>query len=318
MIDRFGREINYMRLSITDRCNLRCRYCMPEGIVPVAHRDILTYEEILQAAGAAVELGVTKFKVTGGEPLVRLGCVDFLARLKALPGVEAVTLTTNGVLLAPEIPRLAELGIDGVNVSLDAVDRETFAAITGFDRLDRVTEGIDALLAAGIPAKVNCVLLPDSLARLVPLARLAEQKIDVRFIEVMPIGAGDAQAGPSWEQALAVLRREWPDLSPVEERRGSGPARYYASETLQGRIGSIAALSHKFCDGCNRIRLTSTGRLKPCLCYGEGADLRTVLRKRPDDLLPALRNAIWEKPAAHCFGQAGGVTEQLVMGQIGG
>ena len=235
-----------------------------------------------------------------------------------VPGVEAVTLTTNGAVLAGETPRLAGLGIDGVNVSLDAADRETFAAITGFDRLDRVMEGIDALLAARVPAKLNCVLLPDSLGRLIPLARFAEKGIDVRFIEVMPVGAGGALPGPRWEEALAVLRREWPDLRPVEERRGSGPARYYASGKLQGRIGSIAALSCRFCGSCNRVRLTSTGRLKPCLCYGEGTDLRTVLREQPQALLPALRAAILEKPAAHCFGQAGGVTERLSMGQIGG
>lgn len=318
MTDQFGRTIDYMRVSITDRCNFRCRYCMPEGIVPVTHREILTYEEILRVAGAAVELGVTKFKVTGGEPLVRLGCVDFLSQLKALPGVEAVTLTTNGALLAQEVPRLAELGIDGVNVSLDALDWETFAAITGFDQLDRVLEGIDALLAAHIPAKLNCVLLPDCLERLIPLARFAERAIDVRFIEVMPIGAGDTLPGPNWEEALAVLRREWPDLYPVEEHRGNGPAWYYASGKLQGRIGTIDAMSHKFCARCNRVRLTSTGRLKPCLCCGEGTDLRTILRERPGDLLPELRTAILEKPEAHRFGQAGGVTEQLGMSQIGG
>ena len=136
MVDQFGRTIDYMRLSITDRCNLRCRYCMPNGVVPVAHADVLTYEEFLRTAAAGVELGITKFKVTGGEPLARLGCVDFIARLKALPGVEQVTMTTNGALLAPVIPRLAELGVDGVNVSLDAPDRETFAAVTGFDALD--------------------------------------------------------------------------------------------------------------------------------------------------------------------------------------
>ena len=318
MVDQFGRTIDYMRLSITDRCNLRCRYCMPNGVVPVNHADVLTYEELLQVAAAGVELGITKFKVTGGEPLARLGCVDFIARLKALTGVEQVTLTTNGVLLKPIIPQLAELGIDGVNVSLDAPDRETFAAITGFDALAPVLDSIDGLLAAGIKTKLNCVLLPGCEGRLVPLARFAMRGLDVRFIEVMPIGAGAADGGPCRDEALGILRREWPDLHEVDERRGNGPAHYYAGAALTGRIGMIDAVSHKFCAQCNRVRLTSTGLLKPCLCYGEGADLRTVLRERPGELKETLRAAIYGKPQAHCFDRAGDITEQQAMSQIGG
>lgn len=346
MVDQFGRTIDYMRLSITDRCNLRCRYCMPDGVVPVDHTDVLTYEELLQVAAAGVDLGITKFKVTGGEPLARLGCVDFLARLKALPGVEQVTLTTNGVLLAPLVPRLAELGIDGVNVSLDAPDRETFAAVTGFDVLPKVLESLDALLAAGIKTKLNCVLLPGCEERLIPLARFVLRGLDVRFIEVMPIGAGAAEGGPSRDAALEILRREWPDLHEVNEHRGNGPAHYYASAALAGRIGMIDAVSHKFCAGCNRVRLTSTGLLKPCLCYGEGADLRAVLRglpgalqkqpnalyerpdalqeqpnasrERPGVLTETLRAAIYAKPQAHCFDSAQHITEQKSMSQIGG
>ena len=318
MVDQFGRTIDYMRLSITDRCNLRCRYCMPDGVVPVAHTDVLTYEEFLRVAAAGVELGVTRFKVTGGEPLARLGCVDFIARLKAMPGVEQVTLTTNGVLLGPVIPRLAELGIDGVNVSLDAPDRDTFAAITGFDALPQVLDSIDGLPAAGIKTKLNCVLLPGCGERLVPLARFAQRGLDVRFIEVMPIGAGRPGSGPSRDEALDILRREWPDLREVDERRGNGPAHYYASAALPGRIGMIDAVSHKFCASCNRVRLTSTGLLKPCLCYGEGADLRTILRERPEKLQEALRAAIYGKPQAHCFDCAWDITEQRAMSQIGG
>ena len=346
MVDQFGRTIDYMRLSITDRCNLRCQYCIPDGVVPVSHADVLTYEEFLQVAAAGVALGITKFKVTGGEPLARLGCVDFIARLKSLPGVEQVTLTTNGVLLAPLVPRLAELGIDGVNVSLDAPDRETFAAVTGFDVLPKVMESLDALLAAGIKTKLNCVLLPGCKERLIPLARFAQRGMDVRFIEVMPIGAGMAESGPSRDTALEILRREWPDLHKVNEHRGNGPAHYYASAALAGRIGMIDAVSHKFCAGCNRVRLTSTGLLKPCLCYGEGADLRAVLRGQPDALrkqpnalyerpdalqeqpnalrerpgvlTETLRAAIYAKPQAHCFDSAQHITEQKSMSQIGG
>ena len=319
MTDRFGRTIDYMRLSITDRCNLRCRYCMPQGAAPVAHSEILTYEEFLQVAAAAVSLGITKFKVTGGEPLVRRGCVDFLRRLKALPGVEQVTLTTNGLLLAPVAAELAALGLDGVNISLDAADPAGFAAITGFDGLGEVNRAIGAALAAELNTKLNCVLLPGCEARLVPLARYAEHRpLDVRFIEVMPIGAGASQPGPDRDAALAVLRTVWPDLHPVQERRGNGPAHYYAAAGLTGRIGLIDAVSHKFCARCNRVRLTSTGRLKPCLCYGDAADLRAVLRQNPAQLTAALRGAIEQKPRAHCFEEKACVTERGGMSQIGG
>ena len=318
MVDQFGRTIDYMRLSVTDRCNLRCRYCMPNGVVSVAHSDVLTYEELLRVAAAGVELGITKFKVTGGEPLARLGCVDFITRLKTLSGVEQVTLTTNGVLLAPVIPQLAEIGIDGVNVSLDAPDRETFAAITGVDALPQVLDSIDGLLAAGIKTKLNCVLLPGCEGRLVLLARFAQRGLDVRFIEVMPIGAGAADSGPGRDEALGILHQEWPDLHEVDERRGNGPAHYYATAALTGRVGMIDAVSHKFCAQCNRVRLTSTGLLKPCLCYGEGADLRAVLRERPGELKAALRAAIDRKPQAHCFDCAERITEQKAMSQIGG
>lgn len=319
MQDRYGRTIDYLRLSITDRCNLRCRYCMPDGAPLLAHSDILTYEEFLQVAAAAAALGITKFKVTGGEPLVRRGCVEFLRRLKALPGVEQVTLTTNGLLLAPVAGQMAALGLDGVNISLDAADPAAFAAITGFDRLGEVNAGIDAALAAGLKTKLNCVLLPGCEARLVPLARYAENRpLDVRFIEVMPIGAGAAQPGLNRDAALDILRQVWPDLHPVTEHRGNGPAHYYAAEGLTGRIGVIDAVSHKFCAGCNRVRLTSTGWLKPCLCYGEAADLRAVLRENPAQLPEALRRAIFEKPRAHCFEDAAAVTERRGMSQIGG
>ena len=319
MVDRFGRTIDYMRLSITDRCNLRCRYCMPPGGPKVERREILRYEEFLQVAAAAAAVGITKFKVTGGEPLVRRGCVRFLRQLKALPGVDAVSLTTNGVLLAPLVPELADLGLDGVNISLDTPVRPEFAAITGFDRLDAVLAGIRASVSAGLRTKLNCVLLPGSGERVVSLARFAaEAPIDVRFIEVMPIGAGRQASGPGGDEVLERLRAVWPDLRPAAEVRGNGPAAYYASGALTGRIGIIGPLSRPFCERCNRVRLTSTGQLKPCLCYEQGTDLRRVLRERPECLAEALAGAILEKPRAHCFGDAGGVTEQKNMNQIGG
>ena len=180
MTDRFGRKIDYLRISITDRCNLRCIYCMPEGVDLVEHRDLLRYEELLSVARAAVSLGITHFKVTGGEPLVRRGCLAFLKELKALPGVETVSLTTNGVLLAPLAEDLAEVGIDGVNVSLDTTDPVECAHITGSDCLPEVLAGIGACLEAGIPTKLNCVLLEDCRDRLADLPGLTEDALEER------------------------------------------------------------------------------------------------------------------------------------------
>lgn len=196
MKDHFGRNINYLRLSITDRCNLRCKYCMPHGVEFTPHEQILTYEEFLRVAGAAVHLGIPRFKITGGEPLVRKGVTDFIAALKRLPGVEEVTLTTNGVRLAELVPALKAAGVDGVNISLDAADPETFQAITGFDQLGNVLAGLDASLAAGLHTKINFVLLAGCEGRVLPVAKLAQSRpVDVRFIEVMPIGAGAESRG---------------------------------------------------------------------------------------------------------------------------
>ena len=299
MKDHFGRNINYLRLSITDRCNLRCKYCMPHGVEFTPHEQILTYEEFLRVAQAAVHLGIPRFKITGGEPLVRKGVTDFIAALKRLPGVEEVTLTTNGVRLAELVPALKAAGVDGVNISLDAADPETFQAITGFDQLGNVLAGLDASLAAGLHTKINFVLLAGCEGRVLPVAKLAQSRpVDVRFIEVMPIGAGAESRGLAPAEARKLLLAQWPDLHPVDEHRGNGPAHYDAS---------------------SRARVTSTGLLKPCLCYGEGTDLRALLRGGAGDaaLEQAMAATIYEKPRSHCFG-TGPITEQHVMAAIGG
>ena len=287
MKDHFGRNINYLRLSITDRCNLRCKYCMPHGVEFTPHEQILTYEEFLRVARAAVHLGIPRFKITGGEPLVRKGVTDFITALKRLPGVEEVTLTTNGVRLAELVPALKAAGVDGVNISLDAADPETFQAITGFDQLGNVLAGLDASLAAGLHTKINFVLLAGCEGRVLPVAKLAQSRpVDVRFIEVMPIGAGAESRGLAPAEARKLLLAQWPDLHPVEE---------------------------------HRARVTSTGLLKPCLCYGEGTDLRALLRGGAGDaaLEQAMAATIYEKPRSHCFG-TGPITEQHVMAAIGG
>ena len=323
MLDQYGRKIDYLRISVTDRCNLRCRYCMPEPMAAVRHEDILRYEEILRICRAAAELGITKFKVTGGEPLVRAGCTEFIAALKKQPGTEQVTLTTNGMLLEKNLDALAAAGLDGVNISLDTLDNARFRSITGYtgDGADTLLRVLKECCANGLHTKINAVLLEETEADAPALAAIAETlPADVRFIELMPIGFGTAMKRVSPEDILIALKERWLDLAPTDEKRGNGPAHYYKSAALLGRIGFIDAVSHKFCAECNRVRLTSTGQLKPCLCYADSADLRALIRGgcTDDELKEALRAAVYAKPRAHCFGTDAAVTEKHMMSQIGG
>ena len=323
MLDQYGRSIDYLRISVTDRCNLRCRYCMPEPVDAVHHDDILRYEEILRICRAAIELGITKFKVTGGEPLVRGGCTEFIAELKKQPGTEQVTLTTNGLLLEKNLDALAAAGLDGVNISLDTTDNARFQRITGYtgDGADTLLRVLKECCAKGLKTKINAVLLEETEADAPALAAIAETlPVDVRFIELMPIGFGTSMKRVSPEDILAALRERWPDLSQTDERRGNGPAHYYKSTALLGRIGFIDAVSHKFCAECNRVRLTSTGQLKPCLCYADSADLRALIRGgcTDDELKDALKLAVYNKPRAHCFDTNAVITEKHAMSQIGG
>lgn len=323
MRDALGREISYMRLSVTDRCNLRCRYCMPaEGVPATAHTDILRYEELLRVAQAAVSLSIDRFKVTGGEPLVRRGITDFICTLKSLPGVRQVTLTTNGLLLPSLLDGLLDAGLDAVNISLDTRDNAQYQFITRSGHTADEVLHAARLCAGRLPTKINAVLLPETAAQLIPLAQLAEElPVDVRLIERMPLGVTDIGAAESVRrEVIDRLHAVWPDLAPVQERRGNGPARYYASSGLRGCIGLIEAVSHAFCENCNRVRLTSTGLLKPCLCYETGTDLKPLLRGGADDvaLRDAIEQAVRGKPAAHCFAERQAVTERKSMNQIGG
>ncbi len=318
MVDSRERQINYMRLSVTDRCNLRCRYCMPAGgVEPVEHGELLRYEELLRLAALAVELGITRFKITGGEPLVRRGCVDLITELKRLPGVEQVTLTTNGILLPTCLEQLAAAGIDGVNISLDTLDPAQYQTITRSScHVEDVVAAAEAC-SKRLPTKLNAVLLPETADQIIPLAELAERlELDVRFIETMPMDGGlrETESPPVLER----LKERWPDLAPTAERRGNGPARYWGSPALRGRIGLIQALSHAFCESCNRVRLTSTGTLLPCLFYDRGADLRALLRSGAADgeVRRVMEDIIFRKPAGHRF--ADGTPGCGRMYQIGG
>ena len=323
MLDQYGRRINYLRISVTDRCNLRCRYCMPEGVQDVGMKNILTFEEIWEIVKTGVSLGITHIRITGGEPLVRKGCVDLIRGIRKIPGVETITMTTNGVLLEPYAKQLKEAGVDGVNISLDTLDPEEFCQITGKRELPAVLVGIRAAKDAGLPVKLNAVNRKE--LDPVPLVRYAQnENLPLRFIEMMPVGYGKQYVGRSNEELREMLEKTFgtaEKLVDSEElsRMGSGPAVYYRFSDLKVPVGFISAIHGKFCDTCNRVRLTAEGYLKLCLCYDQGVDLRHVLREEEkENLRTVMEEAIFRKPAAHCFEHPSEMTETHEMVKIGG
>ncbi len=323
MLDQYGRRINYLRISITDRCNLRCRYCMPEGVQDVGMKNILTFEEIWEIVKTGVSLGITHIRITGGEPLVRKGCADLILGIRKIPGVETITMTTNGVLLGNYAKQLKEAGVDGVNISLDTLDPEEFCQITGKRELPAVLAGIRAAKDAGLPVKLNAVNRKE--LDPVPLVRYAQnENLPLRFIEMMPVGYGKQYVGRSNEELREMLEKTFgtaEKLVDSEElsRMGSGPAVYYRFSDLKVPVGFISAIHGKFCDTCNRVRLTAEGYLKLCLCYDQGVDLRHVLREEEkENLRTVMEEAIFRKPAAHCFERPSEMTETHEMVKIGG
>ncbi|MDD6213339.1 MAG: GTP 3',8-cyclase MoaA [Clostridiales bacterium] len=329
MKDQYGRAITYMRISITDRCNLHCQYCMPGEPKQIPREEILSYEEICQTAEAAVNLGITHFRITGGEPLVRKDCFRLIRMLHQINGVERVSMTTNGVLLFSFMNELASAGLDDVNVSLDTLNRGEFLHLTGKDSLSSVLEGIEAAVESGIPVKLNAVNRRGMDWR--SLVSYAEsRKIPLRFIEMMPIGHGKNHMGSSNEELLKQIEEIYGPARPVEnssdpgnlimEEQGRGPARYYRFQNLNTKIGFISAIHHRFCESCNRVRLSSTGYLKACLCYQQGADLRPILRDpaQSDDLVRVMREVIYRKPREHDFDHMKNITEKKSMNRIGG
>ena len=323
MRDRYGRVINYLRISVTDRCNLRCCYCMPEGVQDVGMKNILTFEEIWEIVRTGVSLGITHIRITGGEPLVRKGCVDLIRGIREIPGVETITMTTNGVLLGNYGKQLKEAGVDGVNISLDTLDSEEFYKITGKRELQEVLAGIRAAKTAGLPVKLNAVNRKE--LDPIPLVRYAqEENLPLRFIEMMPVGYGKKYVGRSNEELRETLeavcgKAECMTNREELSRMGSGPAVYYQFTDLKVPVGFISAIHGKFCDTCNRVRLTAEGYLKLCLCYDEGEDLRRVLREgEKENLRTIMEQRIFRKPAAHCFEHPAEMTETHEMVKIGG
>lgn len=324
MRDSYGREITYMRISITDRCNLRCRYCMPEGVKWLPAERILRAPEIGLICREAAALGIDRFKITGGEPLVRRDCPELIRSIKAIPGVRQVTMTTNGILLGDCLEQLKDAGLDAVNVSLDTLRADTYREITGFAGLDRVLDSIRRAVGQGFPVKINVVLQQGvNEAEWRSLAELAKKyPVDVRFIEMMPIGSGRKSGGISNTRLLAAVKKIYEaegSVLPDEGEPGNGPAVYYRVPGFRGRIGFISAIHGKFCDKCNRIRLTAEGEIKPCLCFGKSVSVREAARRGDAEAVRSrLREAVESKPEMHCFEIQEEVTEEKKMSQIGG
>lgn len=333
--DQHGRTIDYLRISVTDRCNLRCLYCMPEeGVSWKPHDTMLSIEEITQFVRIAAEEGFKRIRLTGGEPLVRKGIVDLVGEIHQIPGIESVAMTTNGILLPKMAEELREAGLSRVNISLDTLDPEQFTYITRCGNIDEVFAGIDKALEVGFkPVKINAVVVRSLHQDLLAFARMSiDRPLHVRFIEYMPVGDSSGSDGSGWTKAdtipneeLIALINEQAEaaglgkLEAISERTetpdGWGPARYYHFEGAQGTVGFISALSRHFCGECNRLRLTAEGELLPCLFSDDQYDVKSALRTGdPEVVRQVLREALGSKPDEHHHR----VGTDRLMHQIGG
>ena len=322
MLDGFCRTIDYIRLSVTDRCNLRCRYCMPpEGIACLPMHEILSYEETIHLCRIFARLGIHKVKITGGEPFVRRNICHLIGEIKTIPGIDSVTVTTNGTLALQHLEELKSIGIDGINFSLDTLDHNIFRQITGTDALTDVLHAIDRAIALDIPnIKINCVPVKELNIQDIPkIAAFAKgAPIHVRYIEMMPIGLGKNFQTVSETDIRQLLESAYGPLQPVEGSFGNGPAHYSHIAGFKGHIGFISAMSHMFCEQCNRIRLTADGQMKTCLFYENGIDLKGLLRNHCSDeeIAHHINLALKDKPKDHDLDSLS--PEHRGMSQIGG
>lgn len=327
-VDRYHRSIDYLRVSVTDRCNFRCVYCMPpQGLLWRSHERILHYEEIETVVRAAARLGITKVRLTGGEPLVRVGIVDLVQALARIPGIDELSMTTNGSLLSLYASALAKAGLQRVNVSLDTLCPKRFRRITRLGKLEDVLDGIEAARQAGLePVKINTVVIgginDDEVVALAQ--KVVKEDWTVRFIELMSVGHGVLKAGKEGDRLVTgkEIRERVEDalgeLEPVKGGRGGGPARTYRLPGARGSIGLITAVSRPFCSTCNRLRLTADGQLRPCLLSDQEIDLRTPLRQGAgiDQIQALLLEGIEKKPLHHYL--HGERPKRRVMSEIGG
>ncbi|MDD4858819.1 MAG: GTP 3',8-cyclase MoaA [Dehalococcoidales bacterium] len=324
LYDSFQRPVNYLRISVTDRCNLRCVYCMPEDGVPLLrHSDILSYEEIYDIARAAAGLGINKVRLTGGEPLVRASLSRLVKMLASISTIDEISLTTNGTLLAESVAELKAAGLKRVNISLDTLQPERFQSITRRGTLADTLKGITAAQDAGLnPVKLNMVVMAgvndDELNNFA--AKTVTDGWHVRFIEVMPFaGKPPAESGFFPVSAMKQRIESLGKLEPVLHTAGNGPAKYYRLPDATGTIGFITPVSEHFCYQCNRLRLTADGKLRPCLMSDREIDLKDALRRNvpAEDLQDLIRQAVAAKPRAHHLAE-GCVPQGRFFSQIGG
>lgn len=325
--DSFGRVINNLRISVTDRCNFRCRYCMPEqGMVWLAKKELLTYEEIARLTKVFASLGVKKVRLTGGEPLMRKDLHTLVSELVTIAGIEDIALTTNGYFLAEQAKDLSHSGLRRINVSLDSLDAGVFNEVTRRDYYDKVWKGIEAAEQAGIlPIKLNVVLMRGvNDQEIGGFARLARSRpFIIRFIEFMPIGSDDGWSAdkvvPTKEVIAAIEHEIGKRLVPVE-MHGAQPADRYVAEDGVGEFGFISSVSEPFCDHCNRVRITSDGKMRACLFSLEETDLKGLLRSGAGEeaIAEAIQKTVWNKQEGHLINQPGFVRPERTMSQIGG
>ncbi len=322
MIDSHGRSINYLRLSITDRCNLRCQYCMPEdGVQQIQSEEILSYEDFLKIVTAATKLGIKKVRITGGEPLVRKGILDFLEQLAAVPGVEEIALTTNGVLLSRYAQKLKAIGIERLNISIDSLVPENFAKITRCGNLQNVLDGITAADEAGMKIKLNVVAMRGvNDQEIVDFAAMSQTKPwSIRFIEYMP-----TIRDKEWRQYLITGKEILEkiesrfQLRPISSGCYCGPAKPYQIAGAKGTVGIITPMSEHFCNTCNRIRVTSDGQVKSCLFSDLAYDLKPYLSADDSTIYEVLQDVILNKPPRHHMDSESTMPAPFTMAKVGG
>lgn len=332
MKDGQGRQIDYLRISLTDRCNLRCIYCMPEhGVKSIPHESILTLEEIHKAIECASQLGIKHIRFTGGEPTVRKGLLGLIERTAQTPGIESVALTTNAILLPNMATDLKAAGLSRVNISLDTLDAEQYRFITRRGNLNDALKGVETALSSGLsPVKLNTVVVRSLNQDLLSFARLTvDAPLHVRFIEYMPIGSGEDCGGCGWGLDDVVPAKEIIETISMQAQSiglgslqptmvtpdGWGPAQYYRLPGAQGTVGVISAISNHFCASCNRLRLTADGKIKPCLFSDTEYDIRSALRKGDEEeVLSVFKAALSHKPSGHEHR----VGTRRMMSQVGG
>ncbi len=325
LIDRYERHLNYLRISITDRCNLNCIYCTPQNpISRLPHKEILRYEEILQIVRIGVDLGISKVRITGGEPLIRKGVYEFLHRLTQIDDLTDVALTTNGALLRDNVEKIKSAGIKRINISLDTLDRQKFTKIAGYDRLPQIWEGIKLAHKMGIePIKINVVALrginDDEFTEFAKLS--FSYPFHIRFIEYMPIGKSRVEFGsPLLIDEIKDRINSIDKLVPIEKDKYDGPAERFKIQGATGEIGFIGALSHHFCNACNRLRLTASGQLRPCLLADHQLDLKGPLREgcSNEELARIFLTAVESKPSDHNLAISDPIAISCQMSSIGG